>query len=357
LSRSSAHRPEFALLLSCCRWNFSGRDNERPEASGALDWPRFFDLARFHRVQGLAWNALAQASVPPDWAEALAAESRSIAAANLSVARECSELATAFARTGIPLLFLKGLTVAALAYRSPLVKMAWDIDLLVAEADVGKAAAELDSRGYRRAVPAAGADLAKWHARRKESVWSRPEERLHVELHTRLADNRRLVPAIGIDSPRRNVQIAAGVTVPTLAADELFAYLCVHGASSLWFRLKWISDLAGLIDRLTEVELEQLYARSQELGAGRAAGQALLLADRLFGTLGDSRLRDRLVADAAVCRLAEAAFRQVAGRAEPREPTATPLGTWRIHWTQLLLLPGPRFALGEAARQLRDALA
>lgn len=348
--------PEFALLLGCCRWNFIERQDQRPDASDDLDWPRFLRLARFHRVQGLSWNALAQGSAPPDCAEALAAESRSIAATNLSVARECSELATAFARAGIPLLFLKGLTVAALAYRSPLVKMAWDIDILVAEADVGKAAAELDSRGYRRALPAAGADLAKWHARRKESVWSRPGERLHVELHTRLADNRRLIPAIGIDSPRRDVEITAGVTVPTLAADELFAYLCVHGASSLWFRLKWISDVAGLIDRLTDAELDQLYARSQDLGAGRAAGQALLLADRLFGTLADSPLRDRLTADGAVRRLAEAAFRQVAGRAEPREPTERPFGTWRIHWTQLLLLPGARFTFGEAARQLRDAV-
>ncbi len=173
----------------------------------------------------------------------------------------------------------------------------------------------------------------------------------------RLADNRRLIPAIGIDAPRREVEIAAGIALPTLAADELFAYLCVHGASSLWFRLKWISDLAGLIDGLSAAALEQLYARSQELGAGRAAGQALLLADRLFGTLGDSPLRNRLTADAAVRRLAAAAFRQVAGRAEPREPTAIPLGTWRIHWTQLLLLPDARFALGEVARQLRDAVA
>jgi len=187
-------------------------------------------------------------------------------------------------------------------------------------------------------------------------VWSRPEERLHVELHTRLADNRRLIPAIGIESPRRQVEIAAGIALPTLAPDELFAYLCVHGASSLWFRLKWISDLAGLIDGLSAAEIDQLYARSQELGAGRAAGQALLLADRLFDSLRHSRLRDRLMTDAAVRRLAEAAFRQVAGRAEPREPTARPFGTWRIHWTQLLLLPGASFTLGEAARQLRDAV-
>jgi hypothetical protein len=346
---------EFALLLDCCRANFAGHPDERLVPPAGLDWPRFVRLARFHRVEGLAWNALAHDTVSPDAAAALSGEARSIAATNLAIARECAGLAEAFARADILLLFLKGLSVAALAYRAPMLKAGWDIDLLVDEAAVAAAAAELAARGYRRTIPGLGVDLARWHARRKESVWSRPEERLHVELHTRLADNGRLIPAIGIDSPRREVEIAAGIALPTLAADELFAYLCVHGASSLWFRLKWISDLAGLIDGLSAHELEQLYARSQELGAGRAAGQALLLADRLFGTLGDSPLRNRLTADAAVRRLAAAALRQVAGRAEPREPTAIPLGTWRIHWTQLLLLPGARFALGEIARQLRDA--
>jgi hypothetical protein len=253
------------------------------------------------------------------------------------------------------LLFLKGLTVAALAYRSPMLKMGWDIDVLIDPSDLQRAARLLSGCGFSLRLPAELADLRSWHSTSKESVWRHPDG-IHVELHTRLADNEALIPSLNVHSPTQPVEVSARVTLHTLAADQLFAYLCVHGASSLWFRLKWISDLAGLIDGRSAHELEQLYARSQELGAGRAAGQALLLADRLFGTLGDSPLRNRLTADVAVRRLAAAAFRQVAGRAEPREPTAIPLGTWRIHWTQLLLLPGARFALGEVARQLRDAV-
>src|SRR6185295_8903936 len=73
LSRSAGDCPEFALLLRCCQWNFAERPDERPELSGTLDWPHFVELARFHRVQGLAWNALAQGTAPPDAAEALSA--------------------------------------------------------------------------------------------------------------------------------------------------------------------------------------------------------------------------------------------------------------------------------------------
>jgi hypothetical protein len=101
---------------------------------------------------------------------------------------------------------------------------------------------------------------------------------------------------------------------------------------------------------------ERLYARSQELGAHRAASQALLLADQLYGTLGQSSLRGRLKQDPANRWLVGAGFQQLAGSAEPREPASIPLGTWRIHLTQLLLKPGLGFKLNEFARQTAAAI-
>ena len=82
--------------------------------------------------------------------------------------------------------------------------------------------------------------------------------------------------------------VAKGIELPTLGKDELFAYLTVHGASSAWFRLKWITDLAALLHGESADEIERLYDRSQQLGAGRAAAQALILANRLYGVaIGD----------------------------------------------------------------------
>ncbi|MFL6730246.1 MAG: nucleotidyltransferase family protein [Sphingomicrobium sp.] len=352
---------EFRLIVDCCRRAFAGGRGERScgHLLSAVDWGRFARLARFHRVQGLVWNALAERreALPDDVAVVLSSDARTIVATNLAIARECAELRDAFEGRGVPSLFLKGLTVAALAYRKPMLKMGWDIDVLVAEADVVEAAAELEARGYLRTIPDTDTDLSKWHGRRKESVWSRPEQALYIELHTRLADNRRLIPSIGIDSPRQEVAVADGITLPTLARDELFAYLCVHGASSLWFRLKWITDLAALLSHCSADEIERLCRRSQELGAGRAADQALLLADDLYGSLTDTGLADRLQQSRAARWLASAAFSQLVANTEGREPTATLLGTLAIHWTQLLLLPDAGFAAGEAYRQVRDSIA
>ena len=140
-----------------------------------------------------------------------------------------------------------------------------------------------------------------------------------------------------------------------LATDELFAYLAVHGASSAWFRLKWISDFAALVHGRAGEEIVRLYRRSQELGAGRAAGQALLLTDSLFDTLQLApHLRSELMSDRATRSLYHAALRLVTGA--PREPTATRAGTLTIHWTQFLLLPGLAYKLSELKRQARRLL-
>jgi hypothetical protein len=308
-------------------------------------------LARRQRVQGLAWNALAKLAerLPGDAREALSSDARSIAATNLAIASECRELEKAAERAGLPILFIKGLTVAALAYRSPLLKMGWDIDLLIDPGDLAAAAELLGNRGYALRLPASLAELHAWHAWSKESVWQKNGS-FHIELHTRLADNRRLVPTIDVHAPRRLVDVAPSISLPTLAEEELFAYLAVHGASSAWFRLKWISDFAALIAGQSAESIGRLYHRSQELGAGRAAGQALLLADRLFETLQPvPALREQLESDRVTRQLCRAALRTMTGGTS--DPTDRSLGTLAIHWTQFLLQPGLGYKYSELRRQ------
>jgi hypothetical protein len=190
---------------------------------------------------------------------------------------------------------------------------------------------------------------------RKESAWVRKDPELHVDLHTRLADNSRLIPDIGLNSPPQLVEVVRDVRLPTLRTDELFAYLCVHGASSAWFRLKWITDVAALLHRRGADEIERLYQRSQELGAGRAATQALLLADALYGTLATNRsLRESLSRERAGSWLARAVLNRLSS--PPDEPTSRPLGTALIHWSQFFLLPGIGFKASELVRQVRTAI-
>jgi len=354
---------ELSLAVDCCKRSFVGAAKSRTALRTAgIDWQRFLQLVRFHRIQGLAWNGLsAQASELPNHVQkTLSRAASEVAARNLLQLGECRSLAVLFQQERIDLLFLKGLAVGTLAYGNAMLKSAVDVDLLIDAGDLDRAVRLLRDRGYHHVVPSETVGdelLGDWHRRSKESVWvatSMPFAQ--VDLHTRSADNGRLIPTIDVHSPRVEVEVGDGLTLPTLALDEQFAYLAVHGASSVWFRLKWIADLAGLLSTDRVAGVERLYHRSQELGAGRAAGQALLLADALFGTLASAdRLRCTLLGDRATRTLFNSALALL--NKDPVEPTARPGGTLPMHWTPLLLMPGLPYKVSEVRRQISRSLA
>jgi hypothetical protein len=345
--------PELRLALDCCRRSFGSGAIEPIAPPRNVDWANFLRLVRFHRIEGLAWNALSDLEIPSETRTVLAEAASAIAVQNLQAAAECRSLLERFEAARVPLLFRKGLTLGALAYGNSAVKSAIDVDLLIEPSYLGKAVELLRGTGYQLIVPTSSTteeSLRRWHVGWKESVWARTSPRVQIDLHTRTADNARLIPTIDVHSPRQWVEVAAGINLPTLAMDELFAYLAVHGASSAWFRLKWISDFAALVHGRSGEEIVRLYRRSLDFGAGRAAGQALLLADSLFDTLQFApELRAQLMRDRATRSVYRAALRLATG--EPREPTDVRAGTLTIHWTQFLLLPGLTYKLSELKRQ------
>jgi hypothetical protein len=364
-AREAKRRPlvvpeELSLIVECCRSTFMRLD---PVTAGLrTDWPLFLRLARFHRVQGLvspSLNSLGHA-VPEPIAVAISDDAAAIAADNLRAAIASRELLAGFEQAGLPVLFVKGLTLGALAYGNPALKAGIDIDLLVPPERIDDAAAVLGDLGFARTIPrprGSPAELRRWHGRRKESLWQRSEPEASVDLHTRLADSPFFIPAIDADSPAQWVDIGNGIRLPTLHLEPLFAYLCVHGAWSAWFRLKWITDLAALLHGRSAEEIERLYDCAAELRAGRAPAQALLLADALFGTLdGAPALREKLERSRANRWLVKAALRQLGRRRGMLEPTQRRFGTLPIHLAELFLAPGLRFKLSEAVRQARAAL-
>jgi len=354
--RKRSWRAEFKLAVECCKSGFRGSRPKAQAVPADVDWSRFSKYVAFHRIEGLAADFLAEngGAAPPKVRSALSEAAASIAARNLEATADCRAISRAFKRAAIPLLFLKGLPVSVLAYRKPLIKAAIDIDLLIDPKDLSPAATALRQCGYALAAPRESPNdgtLKAWHRAWKESVWVKRGTG-QVDLHTRLTDHPRLIEGITVHSRSQIVNAGNEVLLPTLAPEELFAYLAVHGATSSWFRLKWISDFAGLLHDRSGEEIEHLYRRSQELGAGRAPGQALLLADELFGTLEQApSLRQRLIEDGATRRLYLTALGLLTR--EPREPTSQLMTTVGIRWRQLHLLPGPGYTLSELAGQIR----
>jgi hypothetical protein len=347
---------ELNLAVACCRWTVSGESgSEICDLSSRVEWDRFLEVIRRHRVQSLVNSALrASGAAPPaPFVEAIIGDARAMAEQNLRSAAESARLLDAFSGAGLDLLFLKGVTLSALAYGDPFLKMSVDIDILVQRDAVGKAIEVLDSLGYMPsapAVPPSSPRLRRWHERRKESDWCNPRTGLKIDFHSALADNGALIPAIGMASPRQMVTVGRRA-FPTLASDDLFAYLSVHGTWSAWYRLKWITDVAGLVHRSGPGAAERFYRHGIARGAGRAPAQALLLMNRLFGLELPPRLRQELDGDPVNAILERLALRELR---QDRSPIERRLGTLLIHAARPLLLPGLAFKYSETRRQLHD---
>ena len=321
-------------------------------ASRVRDWDLFQRIVRRQRVEGMVSPALKRsgAVVPPNIASSLAGASAAIAQENLLHTAASLRLQSRFEAAGIPILHVKGITLGLLAYGTLSIKKARDIDIVVPPQAIGRAFELLRSAGHRclsadgEAEGAAGGVPA--HAA-KETVWEDPGGIL-VELHSGLVDNPMMLPGIGVDSPVQRVEVAPGKQLPTLRKDELFAYLCVHGATHAWSRLKWLADVAALISADEGGEIERLYRRSIELGAGRSSAQALLLCAQLLGTPVPPHLLEELSSDAPTRWLVRVALRSMSGETEL---DATVLGTIPIHLSHFFLERGRRYKLAELKRK------
>lgn len=349
--------PEFLLAVACCRWPSSlHRDAAVAARSVSVDWERFGALVRRHRVEGLASHALSAAAValPPQLKTSLAAAGSEIAQQNLLFAAQSMRIARLFEEAGIPFLFVKGITLDKLVYGTLALKRSRDIDMAVAPEALAEACELLAGAEYDRVVPGpeVGPEgFSGWVQHCKETAWKHRRTGILVELHNSLVDNPDLLRAVGVHSARQMVEIGPSLRLPTLGDPDLFAYLCVHGATHGWSRLKWLADVAAFLARFPPATIAGFYGAAVERGAGRPAAQALLLCAELFETDFPAPLAAELRADRSNRRLVALARRMLRGRAELDE---TVLGTVPIHLSHFLLGSGLSFKLAEAGRKLHN---
>lgn len=356
----SEHRlsNEFELTAACCEWPASSpRDQRLRELSARpIDWNLVLKLAARHRVQGLMHRALNESGV--DMPETIQAPLSSAAAAigtqSLLQSAESARLQRLLGERGIACIFLKGIPLAVLAYGTLGVKQAWDIDLLVAPGDALAAVAVLQQAGYARSFPTLDnvpeERLLDWVAVSKETLWVHEHSGMVVELHTALVDNPSLLPGMAAEADLQKVPIGSNIELATLGTDELFAYICVHGSAHAWARLKWLADVGALLRKAGPVELERLYRRSVELGAGRSSAQALLLSARLLSLRLPEKLEAELRRDPVNGWLERLAISAMSAHGAT-ELDDTILGTTVINVSHLLLGRGWRYKYGEIARK------
>jgi Uncharacterised nucleotidyltransferase len=342
----SAVPPAFVLALACCRWPPS--ENRKAVIGAAVseiaDWSDFLRQVDRQRIAGLAYDALSSADValPPAIGQGLGAKAQQIAHRNLSFAAETVRLQRAFKNANIPSLVLKGVALAQLGYGSLTIKHARDIDLLVSPDRAEAAMQILERDGYRLALPAEDLNAKQRRALvayGREAEFVLDSRGFRLELQWRAADNPHLLKDVDAHSGSQSVYLADDISVQTLRHDDLFAYLCFHGARHAWSRLKWLADVNAMLVR-PDTDIPGLYRHAQGLGAGLCAGQALLLCHRLLDLQLSPALLDELQANRRIEKIASIAMGVMTAPHTETEVDGGPIGVARSVLRQFLLGEG-----------------
>jgi hypothetical protein len=353
--------PEFRLAAACAMWPPSDRrtDAIHAAASESLDWARLLRVATRHQVMGLVHEGLIRArpDVPPEIADEIATHAAALVRENLAMAREAVRLQRLFDDADLPVLFVKGPALAELAFGNVGLRSGQDIDLLVRYEALLAATAIILRAGYRRFDPPPNigdAQLRLVMRLRKDLGFVHRATGRQIELHWRLFLNPHAMAESSFIAASRVVPLSGVAGVRTLGEDDLFAYLCMHGALHWWNRLKWLADVNALLASTPQSGVERLIRAAEARGVGRAAAQVLLLCRKIFQTPLPASLTATLDKSVTMRWLEATALKAMTTGQGERDPHEVRFGTTRGSLSTFLLKRSWRYQLAELGIHLTN---
>jgi hypothetical protein len=353
--------PELALVVACSRWPPGANKEQevRTRAAAPIDWNLFLAWVRRNRIAPLVYRNLRLVACPlvPD-AVVLQLQSESMRNARRALMQiaEAARISRLLAAGGIRSMIVKGPVLAQLVYGDPTLRESEDIDLVVDPDSVPDVNRTLASAGYHRVIPDVNISrplLEIYQRRRCQFAYYSETRDLSLELHWRLTSNPLLMPMDSATLWGRSEQVrVAGASLSTLPDEDLFLYLCVHGSAHMWFRLKWLADIAALLQQLRSEVIDRIANRARELGVERSFHQAVILAHWLMAAPVPMEALAKAHRDRAAKRLAIAGCRALNWHGSPEEPIQTQWFSAWVNWHAFSLRPGLQFRWRELQNQM-----
>lgn len=295
---------ESELLIACSRLYVDRECEQRIRtlvAKGDISWERLLAAAQEHCVIPLLYKNLSKIcpdAVPEAHLRRLRYQYRAGAVLNMTLAADLARILHVFEQSQIEAIPFKGPSLAYAAYGDLTLRTFADLDVLIRESDIFRAGELLNELGYEHEYKL---------TRSQELAYIRCEHAFHfvhgrtgriIELHWRLS-HRNL--SYTIDGPElwdgAQTPIVHGRPSRALRPEDLFLYLCMHGAKHSWERLEWICCISEFIHRVNDLDWEFVAAKAKRLGGRRIVAMNLMLAARLFGNRRAAAMLERIPAD------------------------------------------------------------
>ena len=283
--------PAFRLMMATS-WLApdSWRQNQEAAILEAFDagpnWEEYLFLVDRHRTPALSRAALSRVprvAVPGFAKQELQKRSDGCRMKAMQHCLLLADLLKRFNHAAIPVMPLKGQILSQELYGDVGLRQTLDVDLEVARADLGRAQACLESAGWHLDSTFSPMTPRQWDSLLKNEhsmAFLHARTGRMLELHWR---NQWETPDATAARWARGIPSAwQGYAIQAMSPGDLALYLCGHGSGHLWFRAKWVGDLArahaaGLLD------WEAAWDEARKSGQQSVLQVGLVLLHLLYG--------------------------------------------------------------------------
>jgi hypothetical protein len=292
------------VLVACAKPSFTP-EHLAQLPLGSVDWPALLALADDHGMLPLLAARIGECGdggAVPEVRAKLLGTRRAQTIFTLGFTAELFRLLAHFAAAGIEVLLTKGPALAMRCYGDPGLRQYSDLDLIVRDRDMRRAAAAMIALGYESKVPLAAIDAGKAPG---EYVFTQCGTKLLVEFHTErtFRYHPRPLPAEKL-FPRQGRVNLDGRDVPVLSLEDELLLNCIHGAKHFWERLMWVADVGALISR-QKIDWSRAVAVAREVDAERMLHLGLLLGAEVLGIEVPASAAPAAQADSAAVRFTQ----------------------------------------------------
>lgn len=274
------------LVVQAARVYLAGGDDSGLQAALAqpLHWEAIELIADRHAIKPLVIYVLNQygtEKIPQEVRDRFQQQWLLAARNNLIQMQEWRRLLQAFDAAGLPVISLKGPSLALQAYRNVVLREFTDLDLLVVPEDMPAASDLLVREGYRLQSSADRSTLRS--SRNRQMDFINDDRGTVIDLHWSP-----LHAMFPFQLPVRElfqsarVEHREGISFLTLSPEHLLLYLCAHGTKHCWLNLRDLCDVACSVSA-EGLDWEQCMAWAKSAHCGLVLKHALLLTQQVLG--------------------------------------------------------------------------
>lgn len=247
--------PAFRLMVATSwlapeQW----RDKQQTAIQEALacnpDWNEYLDLVTRHRTPVLSWTALQMIPglrLSENVRQKLEQGSASARMHALQLLTLQTGVLKLFQQNNIPILVLKGPFLSLQMYGDFAMRQSRDLDIACKLEDFPRACVCLQNFGWQRDVTETSLtplQNEKFLRYEHHASFMHPKFGDYLELHWGYEyEDKEQIQNWWQHSTTEQWQ---GFAYQTMRPDDLIFFLCQHGSSHVWIRLKWLGDLARL---------------------------------------------------------------------------------------------------------------